>query len=55
MNAYRVLTRNPEGNRTLKETVVGMRMLVRWILEKQDRVIWTGIIWLRIRTTGGLL
>jgi hypothetical protein len=26
-----------------------------WILERQDRVVWTGLIWLRIGTSGGLL
>jgi hypothetical protein len=26
-----------------------------WILERYDGVIWTGLIWLRVGTSGGLL
>jgi hypothetical protein len=29
--------------------------MLRWNLEKEDGVIWTGLIWLRIGTIGGLL
>jgi hypothetical protein len=29
--------------------------LLEWILEKQDGVVWTELIWLRIGTSGGLL
>jgi hypothetical protein len=28
---------------------------LKWILEKQNEVVWTGLIWLRIGTSGGLL
>jgi hypothetical protein len=31
------------------------RITLRWILEKQDAVVWTGLIWLRIGNSGGLL
>jgi hypothetical protein len=31
------------------------RIILKSILEKQDGVAWTGFIWLRIRTSGGLL
>jgi hypothetical protein len=34
---------------------VGGRTLLKWILERWDRVVWTGSIWLRIGTSGGLL
>jgi hypothetical protein len=34
---------------------VGGKMIVKWILEKYDRVEWTGLIWLRIGTSGRLL
>jgi hypothetical protein len=34
--------------------VVGMIML-QWILGKHGRKVWTGFIWLRIGTSGGLL
>jgi hypothetical protein len=29
--------------------------ILKWILEKQDGVIWTRLIWLRMGTSGGLL
>jgi hypothetical protein len=34
---------------------VGEWTILRWILERYDGVVWTGFIWLRIRTSGGLL
>jgi hypothetical protein len=41
-NAYRILMGKPEGKRPLG------RPRRRW-------VVWTGLIWLRIGTSGGLL
>jgi hypothetical protein len=35
-NAYKILVGKPEG-RTI---------ILKWILEKQDRMIWNGYIWL---------
>jgi hypothetical protein len=34
---------------------VGERTILKWILEKQNRVAWTGLIWLGIGMSGGLL
>jgi hypothetical protein len=31
------------------------RIISKWILEKYDRVIWTGFMWLRIGNSDGLL
>ena len=31
------------------------RIILKWILEQRDREAWTGLIWLRIGTGGGLL
>jgi hypothetical protein len=28
---------------------------IKWILQRQDGVVWTGLVWLRIATSGGLL
>jgi hypothetical protein len=46
-NAYRILVGKPEGRRPLGRC--------KWILEKLDDVVWTGFIWLRIGTSGGVL
>jgi hypothetical protein len=34
--------------------IAGWIMLI-WILERLDLVIWIGLVWLRIETGGGLL
>jgi hypothetical protein len=34
---------------------IGGRTILKWILERQDGVVWTGSIWVRIGTGGGLL
>jgi hypothetical protein len=31
------------------------RIILRWIFRKWDVVAWTGLMWLRIKTGGGLL
>jgi hypothetical protein len=56
-NAYRILMRKPEGKRPLG------RPRCRWVdnIEMDLRqigwggMVWTGLIWLRIGTSGGLL
>jgi hypothetical protein len=53
-NAYRILMGNPEGKRRL------VRPRRRWVDNikmdlREDGVVWTGSIWLRIGTSGGLL
>jgi hypothetical protein len=53
-NAYIILVGNPEGKRPLG------RLGPRWegnerILEKQGEKMWTGCVWIRIGTSGGLL
>jgi hypothetical protein len=34
---------------------VGGRIMLKCVLNKQDGVVWTGFIWLRIRTSGRFL
>jgi hypothetical protein len=34
---------------------VGGWIILKWILQRQDGVVWTGLIWLRIGTNGRLL
>jgi hypothetical protein len=51
-NAYRILVGEPEGKRPLG------RPRRRWVCNiKMDlrKMRWTGLIWLRIGTIGGLL
>jgi hypothetical protein len=44
----------PEGKRYLEDPGKDGR-IIRWIVRKWDRGAWTGLIWLRIWTGGGLL
>jgi hypothetical protein len=34
---------------------VGERIIIKWNLQKYYGVLWTGFIWLKIRTSGGVL
>jgi hypothetical protein len=55
-NAYRIFVGKPEGKRPLgrprRRWVDNIKMDLR---ERYDGVIWTGLIWPRIETGGGLL
>jgi hypothetical protein len=53
-NAYRLLVRKPEGKRPPGRPRC-RRILLGWILERWDGVMWTGLVWLRIGTGGELL
>jgi hypothetical protein len=50
---YRKMEEKPEGKRPLGRPT--RRQEVKWILEKQNGVVCTGFIWLRIGTSGWLL
>jgi hypothetical protein len=55
-NAYRILVGTSEGKRLLGRLDNGWRIILKWMLQKSDGVVWTVLIWLRIgRTSGGLL
>jgi hypothetical protein len=54
-NPYRILVGKPEGSNHYEDLGVGGRILLEWILERWDGVVWTGFIWLIIGTSGGLL
>jgi hypothetical protein len=45
-NAYRLLVGKSEVKRLLG------RPILKWILEKGDGMVWIGLIWLRIGTSG---
>jgi hypothetical protein len=54
-NAYRILVGSQkEGDHSDDQEVGGWTML-KYILERQNGIVWTGSIWLRIGTSGGLL
>jgi hypothetical protein len=53
--AYRLLAGNPEGRNHLEHPDVDRRIILKRILEKRNGGEWTGLIWLRIGTGGGLL
>jgi hypothetical protein len=46
---------NQEEKRDLQEQVVDGRTVSKCILENIMRVVWTGLIWLMIGKSGGLL
>jgi hypothetical protein len=54
-NTYRLLVGRPEGKRRIGRLRVGGWIILGWILERSDGVMWTGLVWLRIGTGGELL
>jgi hypothetical protein len=55
INVYRIFEGKPEGKRQLGRPDVGGMVILKWASERYDWVVWTGFIWLRIGTSGGLL
>ena len=53
--AYRVLVGKPEEKAYLEDPGVDGRIILRWIFRKWNAGAWTELIWLRIRSGGGLL
>ena len=52
---YRVLVGKPEGKRPLGRPSRRWHDNIKMDLRKWDMRVWTGLIWLRIGTGGGLL
>jgi hypothetical protein len=50
-----VLMGEPKGKNPLVKPRRRWEDNIKMILEKQDGVLWTGFIWLRTGTSGGLL
>jgi hypothetical protein len=46
---------NLKGRDHSEELGVNGEIILEWILEKHPENIWTGFIWLRIGTSGGML
>jgi hypothetical protein len=53
--AYRILVGRPEGRDHLEDIGVDGKVIAKWIFKKWDGEPWTGLIWLRTGTGGGLL
>jgi hypothetical protein len=54
-NIYSILVRRSEVKRQLGRPGHRWEDNIRWVLRKYGGKLWTGCIWLRIRTSGGLL
>jgi hypothetical protein len=39
----------------MEDLNIDKRIILDWILEKEGGEAWTGLVWLRIRTSGGFL
>jgi hypothetical protein len=52
---YRILLGRPEGRTQLERPRHRRRIILKGIFKKWDGTAWTGSIWLRIGTGGGLL
>jgi hypothetical protein len=55
VNAYRILVGKPEGKIPLEDQDVGEWTILKWILERYYVMVCTGLIWLRIGTSRGVL
>jgi len=54
-NTYRVWLGKPKERDYLEYLGVDRRKILKWILKKWAERVWTGFIWLRVRTSDGLL
>jgi hypothetical protein len=52
---YEVLVRNLKGRSHSEDLDIDGNIILEWILGKHSGKLWTGFIWLRIGTSGGLL
>jgi hypothetical protein len=51
----RFLVGKREGKSHLGVLDLDIRIILQWTLKKFDRRLWTGFVWLHIRTSGRLL
>jgi hypothetical protein len=55
MNVYRLLVGKPERKGRYEDQDEGGWIILEWILEGLDGMMWTGLVWLRIGTGVELL
>jgi hypothetical protein len=51
-NAYGSLVGTPEGPLKDRDAGAGGCIILKWILERYDGVVWTRLMWLGIWTSG---
>jgi hypothetical protein len=54
-NVYVILEGKPEGKRLLGRHRHKSVIVIKWIIERQNWVLWYGLTWLRLGASGGLL
>jgi hypothetical protein len=54
-NSYRILVGKPEGKNHQEDRDLDGWLILKWILERYAGVVWTGLICLRIGTSGGIM
>jgi hypothetical protein len=54
-NVYKVFVGNPEMEENSGNLAVVRRIILEWMLGKYGGKVCTGLNWLRIRTSGGLM
>jgi hypothetical protein len=54
-NLYGLFVGKPEGKRPLGRTRCRWVEMLKWLFERQDGMMWTGLVWLRIDIIGELL
>ena len=45
----------PEGKNQLGKTGVAGRIILKWVSKRTKQRVWSGLIWFRVGTSGGLL
>ena len=53
--AYSDLVNNPERKMALEDLKMGGRLISKFVVKGKDGREWTGFIWLKMGTSGGLL
>jgi hypothetical protein len=51
--AHRILWESLKNRGKYEDLIVGGRIILKWILEKYDGVVWTKFMWLMIGTSDG--